>query len=224
MAVAAVEFSYDEAASQLGVLLSDLADFLTQMYSFRSTPEVIQRSTGKALPGVQSFQSGVAILDGQRVAINRLNVAMQAGSIVVLAKNTDVANSILNDVVTKLDEKFGYQIRASEKKRHFQSHIVAEFAPGLEKQLAPLAKIQALLEAEIPGRRYPFALKRVAFGGLDQHLAVEATSPSAVSNTDFSFERRAYEAIESNRYYCVAPVSTSEHERILKLIEQALAG
>jgi hypothetical protein len=218
--VCALDFSQDEAQSKMGVPLRDIFDFIGETYKFSVRPPVPAGQNFVPTPAL-SFQTGEIELDGKPVNIAQANYL--PGFLAVTARNTDIANTIVHLIATAIDDKFGLRIASSIRATYHVSDVVAEFNPGLEKQIAVFGRIKKILEQEIPREGFPFDVKRIAFGASDKALASIGFSVEGIAAQDFLIERRAGDPHSANRYYSRAPTKTADHERLLALIEQAFS-
>ncbi|MFI5023974.1 MAG: hypothetical protein ACHQRJ_20275 [Alphaproteobacteria bacterium] len=217
---AAVKYSTDEALPETAVLTRDLMAFLGDAYNFSQKPQV---PSGLIPPDTFFiFQSGALIIEDKKTPINQL--VLGPGAIAVTARNTEIATNILDHIIGKMDAQFGYKIATSVRAKYYSSNIVIEFDPALENQIAALDRAQKVLEREIPRPGYPFAIKRLAFGAEPKPGQMISTSVDDLQNLDFVIERRAGESFSTNRYFSTAPLKTSEHERVLRLVEEAMRG
>jgi hypothetical protein len=214
-----LKYSPDEAAPDPGVLSRDAVTFIGSSYAFSVIPQV---QPGLLLNPAFTFQAGELTTEGGKIPINQVTWASQAASIAVTAKDTPTAELLLDDLIKKLDNQLGFKIEKAARERYYQSNLVVEFEPALEKQISLFQRIQGLLEKELPRPNSAFAIKRWAFGNLamEQRGGVMLAIDD-LADVDFVIERRATEPLSSNRFFCIAPTSTSEHERILNLIERA---
>ena len=209
----AIRFSPDEAAPETAVLTRDLVTFIGDKYDFSLRPEL-----PPGLPNDLSllFQSGQMVAGDRKIPIHQL--VIQIGGTALTAKDTDVADLIIDDVHAALDETFGFKIANSIRARYYASAIVVEFPSALEKQLTFVGRAKEILEREMPHRTYPFDVKRIGFGFAEKHVPLGATIED-FPNGDFLIERRLGEPQSSNRYMCSGPFRTSELERITRLVE-----
>jgi hypothetical protein len=203
------------------VLIRDLLSFVGNAYKFSTRP---QPPPAPVVDPVFSFQSGELILGDRKLAITSITLAV--GGTIVAARDTDEADIILDDLVTKLDTELGYRIRDNVKRRDYQSNIVVQFDPSLEDQISALLRAEHVINQEIPRPNAPFKTKRLAFGFGDplRPMMMRPFSFDDIFNSDFVIERRAGEPYEDNRYLCAAPLRTAEHARVLELVEQAMRG
>ncbi len=216
----AVKFSPDEAASQeRAILTRDLVEFVGKTYAFSLKPEV---PPGLIVNPYFVFQTGEIILDNKKHPINQLTTVQ--GGAVLTARDTEIADLIINDIIEKVDNEFNMNISQSIHARYYVSNLVVEFEPSLERQISALNRAQDVLNKQIPRENRPFSLKRIAFGDGDIQPIPNAFLIDDIPNWDFIIERRSGEPYSSNRYFSGAPVSTRDHENILTLLEQAMRG
>jgi hypothetical protein len=216
----ALKYSPDESAPEPAVLTRDVVSFIGIEYNFSVTPQV---QPGLLLNPVLTFQTGELVTDAGKIPINQLTWAPQVAGLILTARDTDTAETVLAAMVSKLDEQFRFKIAKATKAKYYQSNLTVEFDPALEQQLPVLQRIQRLLEKEIPREDQSFAIKRLGFGNLsvERHGGIMAQIED-IQDTDFVIERRAIEPLSENRYFCIAPTTTREHERILALVERTL--
>src|SRR5271168_1214436 len=213
--IVALRYSPDDTMPERTVLMRDLISFVGNAYKFSAMP---QTPPGPVIDPVFSFQSGELIVGDRKLAITSITLAV--GGTIVAARNTDEADIILDDLVATLDTELGYRIRDNVKRRDYQSNIVVQFEPSLEDQISALLRAERVLNREIPRPNAPFKTKRLAFGFGDPVRPIRPFSLDDIPNSDFVIERRAGEPYEDNRYLCAAPLRTSEHARVLELVEQ----
>jgi hypothetical protein len=216
----AIRYSPDDTMPTRTVMMRDLVAFVGTAYNFSTTPQV---PPAPVLDPIFAFQSGE--LMGQDGKLPITAIVLAVGGMVVAARTTDDADIILDDLVRKLDTELGYQIGSNTKRRVHQSTIVVQFDPSLKSQISSLARAEQVINREIPRPDAPFKTKKLVFGYGDVPRPFQqAFSLDDIYNSDFLIERRAGEAYEDNRYFCSAPLRTSEHARVLELIEIAMRG
>lgn len=212
-----IHFSPDEVAPPVAVLSRDLVGFLAEEFKFSLRPDL---PPGLLTEPQFTFQSGEVNFDKKKYPINQLNIV--TGALIVTAKDTDTAETVATIIAKKIDETFGYKIAKNIRLKEYVSFLTVEFDPSVEKQFAAIGRVKAVLEKEIPRpSEFPFDLKRLAFGSAEKSAAALMLTIDGVRAIDFVIERRANEPHSTNRYFSSAPVKTSDHERILALIEEA---
>jgi hypothetical protein len=217
--MAAVRVSADDVVPERGLLQRDLVQFIGNMYNFAVIPNIPPNISPQAFP-ILGFQQGRFVNEDGVFPIQQL-VIFQNGD-AVTAANTDIAEIILNDYINRLDEEFGYRYRDKYQKRYYVSNIIVELEHGIGEQIPVLCRIGELLTKEIPRENMPFDTKGLVFGYGDPIAAANLSSMELFEKADFTIERRAGEPYERNRYFSSAPVRTSDHVRILELIEEVI--
>jgi len=220
-ATVALHVSADDVRPTQGILTRDLIAVVGDHYQFSVRPELPPGFPPQALP-ILGFQSGVYIKDGSQHPIMSLNITPAGTSIT--AFDSEACDMILDDYVTLLDETLHYRTKDAPQRRSYQSNILVEFDPSLEQIISGFSVIEKILNQEIDRKDYPFKTKRIAFGyGDPVQTNIFMQRPlEAMDRGDFQIERRAQEPYERNRYFCTAPVRTSEHVRLLESIDLAL--
>jgi hypothetical protein len=213
-----IRYSADEASPDQGALSREVVEFIGTTYQFSLTPEV---PPGLLINPIFVFQSGKMITADGQFVINQITFA--PGAIILTAKDTDLASTLVNNLIITLDKTFGFKIRQSIRATQYMSIISVEFSPSLEEQVRPFERVQQMLNQEMPRPERPFALKRLSFGGGDVQQPFMQFSVDDLMNADFTIERRQNEPYELNRYHCGAPVSTSELVRLVGLFEEIVA-
>lgn len=216
--IVAAGISADDVSPERGLLYQDLIQYVGDMYNFAVRPDIPPNIPIQA-PPFFLFQQGRFVNNDSAFPVHQLAIFQNGDS--VSAMDTDVAEMILDDYTAKLDANFGFRFANKPQKRYYLSSIVVELAHGIGKQIAGLRKIGEILTREIPREGMPFDTKALAFGWGDP-AALTLSSPALLERADFTIERRAGEPYERNRYFSSAPVRTSEHVRILELIEAAI--
>jgi hypothetical protein len=215
----ALEVSADDVAPPHGFVGNDLINLVGDAYHFAARPALPQG----LLPGIMqqlAFQSGELQIGTEKFPI--IQLVIRADADIVTSINTEIAEKIIDDYTERLDRELGFKFSTATKRKIFQSNVVVEFEEGIEKKIEALEKIENLLNREIKREDYPFKIKRLAFG-FGRTSALPVLSPLTIERSDFLLERLGTEPYEKNRYFCGAPTGTSEHIRILELIERELA-
>jgi hypothetical protein len=218
----ALRVSGDDVAPEAGFLPQDLVELIATAYKFAVKPQLPPHGALQLPTQPYVFQNGVLVTGEKRLPI--LQIALVPNGDIVTAANTEVADTILNDYMKRLDEDLGFRFGSTKTdRRAYQSNLVVQFDLPLEEKLKGLMKIEAFLGREIPRNSGPFKIKRLAFG-YGEIAAVPIFSFEMIEGSDFVIERRAGEPYSENRYYCAAPTSTTEHIRILEVLEQELSS
>jgi hypothetical protein len=214
-----VGVSGDDVVPRPGVMMRDLVEFVAATYHFLVKPTIPSGIAPFTVPNYV-FQSGQFVLGENKWPIVQLAIIPNGD--IVTAEDTDAADKIMDDFMTRLDETFGYRFATAEKRRVYQSNLVVEFNPGLSEKIDSFKRDRSYFESASI-RPAPFSLKRLAFGWGDVQQTPTLATINDVENTDFTIERRSGEPYSRNRFFCSAPMRTSGHIRILHEIEAALS-
>ena len=218
---AAIRIVNDEVAPPNGFVGQDVVNFIAERYAFSVRPPVMA-----PLQNLQSivFQGGTFTVEQERIAV--IGMALVTNGDIVHAPTTEIADKVLDDLITKLEQIFGFRYSNSKQERIYQSNITVEFKGGLQEKIEGIKKLQSIINREISRPSLPFEIKRLAFGGGDvpnpQLLQLQPTI-EALEHSDFLLERRAGAPYEANRYFSVAPIKTADHIKLLELIERELS-
>jgi hypothetical protein len=215
----AIIVSPDEASPPIGVMANDLIDFVAKLYNFSVKPTIPDGVPPSSIP-VRVFQSGFIFKDDIKMPIFQLGLFLNG--YIVTAATTDVAEIILNDLLDKLDAELGFQNGRARKQMIYQSNLSIQFSYAFEALIEQLKIIEEILDKGIARPQMPFKIKRLAFGYGDP---VDPNIPMTMETLragDFTIERRASEPYVENRYFCSAPMRTTDHAKILEAIEDRL--
>jgi hypothetical protein len=144
---------------------------------------------------------------------------------IVMAKNTDLAEVVLDDLLEQFDSQLGYRYSQSEIKHSYLSHVTVEFDRIFVERTAVFAAAQRVINDAIHNSE-SYCLKKFSFG-FDPASDVSQAMQPAISVErffvpDFAIERRAAEPMEKNRFFCTAPMKTNDHVRALDEFERAV--
>jgi hypothetical protein len=219
LGTAAVRTSPDDVMPHGGILQRDLAAFSADLYRFNVKP-VIQ--PGMPPAAVLVFQSGEFMSDEGKIPI--IQLAILPDGYAVTTQTTDPANIVLTDFLAQLDSQLGYRFAEASPRRLCASALVAEFSDDFVNRNAAFSVIQETLNRSLnESNDHPYALKRLAFSHEpNPEIPGILTSINQAVSPDFTIERRANEPMARNRFFCTAPTTTTDHERLLKEIERAV--
>jgi len=211
----------DDVTPPRGIVTRDLINFITTNYQFTVFPQIPQGIPPALIPSF-NFQSGFMTVGTEKIPIVQLSVVKNGD--LVTAVTTETADIVLNDLMARLNEQFGYRFRTAEMHRTYLSNFIVQFDGGLEKIIDALGRIETILSEHIPRQSMPFKIKRLAFGYGDPVPLSSPMSLDAVDNADFTIERRNGSPYSENRFFCSAPVRTAEHLALLERIEKEFGG
>jgi hypothetical protein len=213
-----VRVSADDVVPRQGAVMRDVVESVSASYQFAVKPIIPPGVAPFSIPNFV-FQSGVLISGDDKWPI--IQLAMIPNGDVVTAATTEIADMIVNDFMARMDATFGYRFGASDKIRVYQSNIVVDFEEQFDEKIAAFQKIKNILNgASI--RSAPFEVKRLSFGFGDVPQLQSISTTEEIENSDFLIERRSGEPYSRNRYFCSAPMKTSDHVKLLQEIEKEL--
>jgi hypothetical protein len=218
-----LRLSPDDVAPEGGVIIQRVVEAVATHFKFSSRPELPQIPQNLLFQALGTnpllFQNG-EFLDNQDI-ISISTLSLYANGAVVASQSTERSDAVLDELIRVLDEELKFKIGNGEQNRSHASGIVVEFAVNLEKQISGLSKLQSMIAGqlkEFAKITIPFELKRLTFGT----EANRVNDPLDVERSiDFSIERRANSPFSSNRFFCVAPLTTRAHISALEAIERA---
>ena len=163
------------------------------------------------------FETGSSKINDELISIGEFTI--HGDGVVIVAKTTIEAEIFWDDLVKWMRLENHFRDFTVTPVRRFISQIVVEFSVPLSTIIpiysalanAVSAKLSEIYDAPIP----------INFSGLDMSFD-KVGSKSAMIVPDFKIERRAGIAFDRERYYCSAPLRTSDHVEILELIERYL--
>lgn len=211
----------DDVRPPRGGIVHDLIDFITAAYQF-SVPATIPDGVPPFMIRGYHFQSGFLASGDEKLPIIQLSLIPNGD--VITAVTTDAADVILDDLMGRLNEHFGYRFGTAPMHRTYLSNLVVQFENGLEGVIEALAKIEAILNEQIPRPSMPFKIKRLAFGFGDPLPLTPPATLEGVDNADFLIERRSGSPYSENRFFCSAPMRTADHLELLERIEKEFGG
>lgn len=197
-----------------GVDGRDIVQKLAERYRFLRPPNLTATREELDKNGL-TFENGLFMFNGMQLPI----VAFSAfnDGLVVLSQDTERSEAFLDDVIVWLRSEFNFRAFASEAKRYFSSQLVVEFECPLGGLIAAYDTIStAIASALEPIYK---AKPKMRFARLD--FEAEKTPETPIAIPRFMIERRAGASFESERYFCGAPMRTTDHVAVLQAIERA---
>jgi hypothetical protein len=213
---AALRESLEEYLPERGLDQNEMIGLIVERYAFQGFPRL---PAGTGPQPFLNFAAGKFSIGDQSFAVTQL--AMYPHGDIAVATTTDQAETVLNDLIGLLNDKLGLKLDATPDRKSFLSNIVVEFDNGLASYIKKIGKINSAINNARPGKS-PFDTKRFAFGIGD----VEMTNDGVVNveRSDFVIERRQGAPYDRNRYFSSAPMTTSDHIRVLEQIEAIASG
>lgn len=217
LGMVSVRVAGDDVVPERGLLQRDLVQFVGDLYGFAIRPNIPPNVPPQAFP-ILTFQQGRFVHTDGIFPIQQL-VILQNGDLVAAA-NTDIAELVMNDYIEHLSSQLGFRYRDIPQTRYFSSTLVVEFDEGFGNRIAELQSIFEILTREMPSLGNVYYLRSVDFGYNDPLTTL--TTPEDLDRVGFKIERRLGEPYNRNRFFCNAATKTSEHIRLLELIEATI--
>jgi hypothetical protein len=221
MGVAAVRVVVDDVLPRRGLLQRDLVASVGKLYEFNIKPTIPEGVPAGAIP-ILTFQSGQFLADDGKIPIIQLGIFPDGEG--VTAQDTNLADIVLTDFLTHLNEVFGYRFTDENSPRSFFSGVVVEFASEFVEQVGALHTIQAVVNAALDQPVHHYQLKRLALGPDSSNDAGSPTSVEQLTPREFLIERRVVSGMERNRFFCGAPLAIDKHLEMLDRVERAVIG
>ena len=185
---------------------------IQQRYEFLKAPDPAM-SREEATKAGYKFGTGQISLNGKKSIV--VEFAIYTDGIVADARNSEIAETFLEDVIKFMQSEFEFRQFTTEPRRFFWNQLVVEFEAPLEKLFPSLDTISGALS------RYLSLDQAMSIGRLDLQTekgAVAGTGPSP----KFILERRIGIPFKRERYYSSAPTRTDEHVAVLEEIERTI--
>lgn len=218
--VAAIQASADDMLPRHGVLQKDLIALINREYEFNVSPSI---PPGVPPQPILIFQSGRFVQEGEKIPIFQINIFPDG--VAISAADTNLADVMLEHLISRLDNDLHYRFSETPQMKLYASALVVKFDVEFLEKLTAIRILAGILNetARRPGPAY--SLRRLAFS---QGSAAESmTFPSVLQAVppDFFIEPRVDTvSAERTRYFCGAPVRTSEHVALLERIERTIIG
>lgn len=204
----------DEVRPEISHFVPTIINIIQERYAFVSAPKSLD-----VLQQGMTFQHGQLITSDRTIVINELKIYNDG--ILATARNTDECDLIADDIIDWAVNTLGYRPPETQIPRTYTSIIVVEFDDRIKR---------AFKVIDIIGPKLSKLLKRAYSFDIDIELSrfSIAANPQKVPQhtySEFTIERRKEGragAVFENRFYCIAPVRTSEHQELLAEFEQVL--
>ena len=179
-------------------------------YNFQTFPRTPEEANEFDPKGIV-FANGSFALGSTRHAI--VKATMYGDGIVVdSGLSTDFCEAFLADVLIFLSGQFGLTYRPDMiHTKIFTSELIVRMDKDLSRLFAPLTTVKEKLNA-LTGHQFEPA----GFG-----LSIDAQATTA-RPAPFRFEREVGKHFSQHRYYSSAPIRTSQHEELLREMEDLL--
>lgn len=212
-------FPVEEFGPLAGILAQQLVMAIRDRYHFEKIPPSL-------LPEILNqnglrFDFGMFGFEGTVVHMNEFTVF--SDGIVAAAKTTECAEAFLIDIVTWLQETFGFRQITTPIKKINLSVLVVEFDSPLSQALPRQSRLPEIVaerlwsEDRVDPRKA--VLVRMDFQ-LDRPISERTIQPPPVR---LVIEQRGGTVAEQRRYYSSAPIATAEHVAALEEIDDVLS-
>lgn len=202
-------FSADEIRPQGGINVADFIRQTKERYAFSISP-----SEQAAKEQGAFFQSGRLIASNQKYNIGELKIYNDG--VAVTAMDTDAAEYILNDVITWGKDTFGIREPITKPRTLYESNLVVEFDPTIERALRAFEQFRPLLENHLRQtyeQELPVHLSRIGLG-------FDPLGQPFIMRNEFGLERRINRPYSENRFFSIAPLKTRNHIELLETFER----
>src|ERR1700687_1300228 len=153
---AGLQVSNDEVAPPRGFIANEIIEFIAQRYKFSVKPIIPPQVPPQAFQVLQ-FQNGEFVIGEEKALV--IALALVANGDIVSAMTTEMANKILDDLISNLETHFGFRYSTAKQRRVYQSNLTVQFESGLEDKIAGIKKMESILNGEISRPELPFKIK-----------------------------------------------------------------
>jgi hypothetical protein len=167
------------------------------------------------------LQNGTASINNRAIGIQQLVITPDLTTIIIGAETTEDADIILDDIISLMEGTYGFHDLAKRGDRVYGSSLIVEFDEaveqyisvfeGIEKLITPAYKSAFNIKQEVKIERFAFACD-----------PTELPAAKAQFVASFTIERRAGHPFDENRYFCGAPLKTSDHIALIEAIERVM--
>jgi hypothetical protein len=195
-----------------GIFVPDLIRAIVERYQFVAPPP----NLADAIKSGAKFEHGKFVHGDMTAVIKEL--AIYADGVIGGSFNTDLADLILDDFFAWATTTFKLRERPGPVHRTYTSGVFVEFEKEIEPAIGKMATVCEMLSGALKssyGWDYKYNATRLAF-------AVDPMTTTQYRITNFILERKLQSPFSENRYYSVAPLRTSDHLKLLEMIEREL--
>lgn len=193
---------------------------IAERYAFANTPE-LKRSWEDSQQDGLVFQLGK--MNDDIRTINIVEFKLYNDGLVATTTTTEDSDIFLNDLLRWVCVEFGYKERGQLGIRTlYLSSMIVEFESSPDEFLKRFAEISAVCGESIRstyGIEIPVQMSKLMLT-YDRTLATPAWQTLA----HFNIERRIHYPYTENRFYCEAPLKSTDHIHLLQSLEAILHG
>ena len=215
LGAAAVHVSPDDVAPDRALVVRDLIEQIKNRYGFSVAPAHQPAGTQQA---IMVFQDGALVKNESRIPVNQLFLFGDGAAVV--ARHTDEANAVLEDLIAYLGDTFGFRYQSTMLERLNTSNIVVDLDASFTGDTPSFSVMRSLIHKTM-GDKCKYHLKRITFGIDTLITSQSTTSVKQFIGSDFIIETRANSPVDSNRFFSSAPLPTNDHVQYLEKLEKS---
>lgn len=193
---------------------------IAERYGFAHTPE-LKRSWEESQQEGLRFQLGRVTNRIRTININDFTIYNDG--LVATTTTTEDAEIFLDDLQSWVREEFGYKDpNRSTLRTLYMSTMVVEFDSSPDELLKSYSAISSICGESLRqtyGIEIPVQISKLSLT-YDRTLATPAWQTLA----HFNIERRVNYPYKENRFYCEAPLKTTDHANILQAFDALLSS
>lgn len=204
-------FPLEEIIPLDGVNGPEVIAKIQQRYEFLKVPDPAMTREEANKIGYK-FGTGQIPLKGRKSVV--VEFAIYTDGIVADAKNSEIAETFLRDVMKFMRSEFEFREFTTEPKTHFWNQLVVEFEKPLNGLFPSISKISEAICRHL-GTEMTMNLARFDLQ-LEERVTKDSPPPK------FILERRIGAPFKNERYYSSAPIRTESHVAVLEEIERLI--
>lgn len=208
-----VVYNRDEVMPDGGYYLPDIIELFAERYKFVKLPIPNNVNGGMDI----KFENGQIKTNGKRINIKEM--VLYDDGLAIVTSNTDSAGDVLKDVLDWGGPTIGLRAPLSGPLAALENHVVVDFDNPINKIMHPIDILKKAFEDAMTARyKQPVESYFTSFG-----IGADPLDPVRAPKAQFSISRRVGVPYTENRFYCVAPLSTSEHHNLLQDFDDSLS-
>lgn len=209
-----VIYNRDEVMPEGGYYLPDIIELFTERYKFVKSPIPGNENGGLDI----KFETGQIKSNGREINIKEMII--YDDGLTIVTSNTDSAKDVLEDVMEWLGPKIGLREPLSGPLTGLENHVVVDFDNPITKILDPFKILKSSFEGAMTIQyKQPVECYFTSFG-----IGADPSDPVKAPKAQFSISRRVGAPYTENRFYCVAPLSTSDHHNLLQVLDDSFSS
>ncbi len=184
---------------------------IQQRYEFLKAPDPAMTREDAIKTG---YKFGTGQIPENRKKSIITEFAIYNDGIVADAKNSEIAEAFLRDIIHFMQSEFEFREFTTEPKTHFWNQLVVEFEKPLGRLFPSLGRISGAISRHL-GDDVSLNLARF---DLQTEMPVADGGPAP----KFILERRVGIPFKNERYHSSAPIRTKDHVAVLEEIERSI--